>query len=132
MASTMLQVDIVQENDEIVTSVPPIVVRVFEFLSFGQTTVREISAEKEGGILAGASATSVGFSSIPYAVLTLFLRGGEPVFFLAPSHVSSPPFEAGAAILEIRDGGVTSIGDTQMQVARRIGGHAYLDEESQP
>lgn len=132
MASTMLQVEIFQENDEIVTSVPPISVKVFEFLSFGQTTVREISTEKEGGILAAASGTSLGYSSTPYAVLTLFLKGGEPVFFLAPSHVSSPPFEAGAAILEIIDGGAHAIGDTQMQVARRIGGHAYLDEEPQP
>jgi len=129
MASTMLQVEIVQESDEIVTSVPPITVRVFEFLNFGQTIVREISAQKEGGIFAAASGTSVGYSSTPYAVLTLFLKGGEPVFLLAPSHVSSPPFEAGAAILEITDGGVTSIGDTQLQVARRIGGHAYLDEQ---
>jgi hypothetical protein len=131
MASTMLQIEVDQESDEIVTSVPPIVARVFEFLRFGQTTVREISAQKLGGILAGASGTSVGYPSIPYAVVTLFLRGGEPVFFLAPSYVSSPPFEAGAAILEIRDGGLTAIGDTQLQVARRIGAHAYFDEEPQ-
>ena|SRR5215475_3425231 len=129
--STMLQAEVIQEIDENVTSIPPIVVRVFEFLSFGQTTVREISAEKVGGILASAG-TALGLSSTPYVILTLFLAGGEPVLFLAPSHVSSPPFEAGAAILEINDFGVTSDGDNPMRVGRRIGGHAYLDEVSQP
>ena len=130
--SIMLQVDVLQQSDEIVSSVPILSVRGFDFLSFGKTTVREITAEKGGGIIAGASATTVGFSSTPYAVLSLFLKGGEEVLFFAPSHVSSPQFEAGFAILEIIDGGINAIGDTQLQVARRIGGHAYLDEVDIP
>jgi hypothetical protein len=126
--SVMLQVDVEQVIDQHVSYVPAIVVQAFELLSFGKTTVREISAEKLGGIIAGASASFAGYASTPFAVLRLFLKGGEEVFFLAPSHVPSPQFEAGAAILEIRDGGARAIGDTELQVARRIGGHAYLDE----
>jgi len=126
--SIMMQVEIRQQIDQVVTSVPPIYVRAFEFLSFGKTTVREITSQKEGGILAGASMSLTGWSNLPYAVLSLFLKGGEEVFFFGPSHVSSPAVEAGFAILEIADSGVTSIGSTQLSVARRISGHAYLDE----
>ena len=126
--SIMLQVDVLQEIDEPVTSIPPITVRVFDFLSFGKTTVREITAEKTGGIITGAAGTTIGFSGIPHAELILFLEGGEEVSFLAPSHVSSPQFAAGAAILELKDTGVTAIDDTNLLVSRRIGGHAYLDE----
>lgn len=126
--SIMLQVDILQEIDGPVTSIPPITVKVFDFLSFGKTTVREITAEKTGGILAGSANTSVGYSETPFAVLRLFLAGGAEVFLLAPSHVSSPQFEAGAAILEIEELGVTPVGSNELDLARRIGGHAYLDE----
>ena len=61
--SIMLQVDVLQEIDEPVTSIPPITVRVFDFLSFGKTTVREITAEKVGGTIAGAANASVGYST---------------------------------------------------------------------
>src|SRR6478609_3113260 len=126
--SIMLQVDILQEIDGPVTSIPPITVRAFDFLSFGKTTVREITAEKVGGIIAGAGNASVGYSATPFAILRLFMEGGEEVSFLAPSHVSSPQFSAGAAILEIEELGVTSIGSNELDLGRRIGGHAYLDE----
>jgi len=126
--SIMLQVDVLQEIGGPVTSIPPVTLKVFDFLSFGKTTVREITAEKAGGIVAGAANISVGYSSVPFAILRLFLRAGEEVFFLAPSHVSSPQFEAGAAILEIEELGVTSIGGNELGLSRRIGGHAYLDE----
>jgi hypothetical protein len=126
--SIMLQVDVLQEIAEPVTSIPSITVKVFDFLSFGKTIVREITAEKAGGIIAGAANFSVSDSATPFAILRLFLRGGEEVFFLAPSQVSSPQFEAGAAILEIEELGVTSIGSNELDLARHIGGHAYLDE----
>jgi hypothetical protein len=125
--SIMLQVDVLQEIGGPVTSIPPITVTIFDFLSFGKTTVREITAEKTGGIIGGAG-TTIGFSGTPHAELRLFLEGGAEVSFLAPSHVSSPQFEAGAAILEIEELGVTSIGSNELNMARRIGGHAYLDE----
>jgi len=126
--SIMLQVDVLQEIDEPVTSIPPITVRVFDFLSFGKTTVREITAEKTGGIIASGAGTTIGYSGTPHAELRLFLEGGAEVSFLAPSHVSSPQFEAGAAILEVKDTGVTAVDDSKALVSRRIGGHAYLDE----
>ena len=90
LGSTMLQVDVLQQTDEIVTSIDPLFVQVFEFLSFGTTTVREIAAEKEGGIVMAASGSTLGFSSVPYAVLKPFLKGGEEVLLTGPSHVSSP------------------------------------------
>src|SRR3954447_15444079 len=126
--SIMLQVDVLQEIDEPVTSIPPMTVRVFDFLSFGKTTVREITAEKTGGIIAGAAGTTIGFSGTPHAELRLFLKGGAEVSLLAPSHVSSPQFEAGAAILELKDTGVTGFDNNKALVSRRIGGHVYLDE----
>lgn len=126
--SIMLQVEVTQQIDGTVTSVPALSVRAFEFLSFGTTTVREISAQKEGGILAAPAVSLAGWSNTPYAVLSLFLRGGEEISFLAPSHVPSPQFEAGFAILEIIDGGVASTDSAELSVARRIGGHAYLEE----
>ncbi|SFD86235.1 hypothetical protein [Nitrosomonas sp. Nm166] len=126
--SIMLQVSVIQDIAGPVTSIPPVTVMAFHFLSFDKTTVREITAEKTGGILAGGSNMPIGYSGSPFAVLRLFLRGGEEVFFLAPSHVSSPQFEAGFAILEIEELGVTSIGSNEMNLSRLIGGHAYLDE----
>jgi hypothetical protein len=48
--------------------------------------------------------------------------------FLAPSHVPSPPFANGlAVILEVRDLGFSSP-QANLQVARRLGVHAYFDE----
>ncbi|SFD86209.1 hypothetical protein [Nitrosomonas sp. Nm166] len=126
--SIMLQIDVLQEIDEPVTFIPPVTVMAFHFLSFDKTTVREITSQKTGGILAGAIGSTIGFSGIPHAELRLFLRGGEEAFFIAPTHVSSPQFEAGFAILELKDIGITGFDDTKVRVSRRIGGHAYLDE----
>ena len=126
--SIMLQVDVIQEIEGPVTSIPPITVKVFDFLSFGKSTVREISAQKIGGILAGAANVSIGYSDTPFAILSLFLEGGKEVFFSAPSFVPSPQVEAGFAILEVQDLGATSIGFNEMALSRRISGHAYLDE----
>lgn len=126
--SIMLQVDVIQQIEGPVTSIPPITIKVFDFLSFGKTTVREITAQKAGGIISGAANFPIGFSNTPFATLKLFLEGGAEVFFLAPSFVFSPQVKVGFAILEIEELGVTSIGSNELTLARRIGGHAYLDE----
>ena len=133
MADTMLQVEAEQTSDQTVTSVPSLVVLTFEFLSFGRTTVREITAQKSGGIVIhGTSDVLYGYSDLPYAELRLFLKGGEPLSFYAPSHVSSPPFEAGAAIFELADPSVDALGSATLQVSRFISGHVYLDEQPLP
>jgi hypothetical protein len=127
--SLMLQIDVLQESDEAVTSIPPLIVSVFDFLSFGKTTVREITAQKTGGVIVSATGNTIGFSEIPDAELKLFLAGGKEISLFAPSHVSSPQFEAGFVILELNDTGVSAIGDDlKIGVSRRIGGHAYLEE----
>lgn len=129
--SLMLQIDILQEIDEAVTSIPPLSVSVFDFLSFGKTTVREITAQKTGGVIISSTGNTIGFSGIPNAELKLFLAGGKEISLFAPSHVSSPQFEAGFIILELNDIGLfAKEDDIKLGVSRRIGGHAYLEEMS--
>jgi hypothetical protein len=130
----MLQFEIIQATDETVTSVAPIFARMFELLSGGKTTVREIAVQKGGGVVASKAPGVVPFEfgNSGYARLRLIFPDPrkEAVGFLAPSHVPSPQIDgAGLAILEIMDVGfspVTSPGN--LAVARSIGAHAYLDE----
>lgn len=131
LGSTMLQFVVDQQLAQEVTSVAPILAEVFEFLSLGTVTVREIAIEKMGGVAGASSAIPIAESASGFATLRLFcLQGGkdEEVMFLAPSHVASPPFANGlAVILEIRDTGVSSP-QANLQVARKLGAHAYFDE----
>jgi hypothetical protein len=129
LGSIMLQLVADQELDAEVSEVAPFFAEVFEFLSLGKVTVREVSMEKMGGIYGGNSATPIDDSTTGFATLRLlFPSGKEEVFFLAPSHVPSPQIAgAGLAILEIRDTGFKSAANN-LQVARSLGAHAYLDE----
>jgi hypothetical protein len=129
LGSTMLQLSVIQELDHDVSIVAPFFAEVFEFLDLGTVTVREIALEKTGGVQGKRSATPIDISNTGFARLRLlFPDGRDEVFLLAPSHVSSPPIAgAGLAILEVTDSGYTSA-ETNLQVARELGAHAYLDE----
>lgn len=129
LGSTMLQLVVNQQLATEVSSVGQIVAEVFEILSLGTVTVREIALEKMGGVAGANSAIPIDFSNTGFATLRLLFPGSkDKVFFLSPSHVASPPVQGAIlAILEVRDVGLTSDG-TNLQVARRLGAHAYLDE----
>jgi hypothetical protein len=127
----MLQLTIDQYLAQDVSTVGDVFAEVFEFLDSGTVTVREIAVQKNGGVAGANSAIPIDFSSTGFATLRLFWSNSGEVQeadFLAPSHVPSPPFSSGlAVILELRDEGLTSA-QANLQVARRLGVHAYFDE----
>jgi hypothetical protein len=130
LGSTMLQLSVLQELDQDVATVEPFFAEVFEFLTIGTVTVREIAMEKTGGVQGDNSAIPIDVSATGFARLRLLFPSDkeDEVFLLAPSHVPSPPIKgAGLAILEVIDSGYTSAA-TNLQVARQLGAHAYFDE----
>jgi len=130
LGSTMLQLSVLQELDQDVQVVGPFFAEVFEFLTLGTVTVREIALEKTGGVQGDNSAIPIDVSATGFARLRLLFPSGkdDEIFLLAPSHVPSPAIKgAGLAILEVIDSGYTSA-QTNLQVARQLGAHAYFDE----
>jgi len=130
LGSTMLQFSVIQELDQQVSTVGDFFAEVFEFLTLGTVTVREITLEKEGGVWGANSAIPIDFSDTGFARLRLIFPStkDDEIFLLAPSHVPSPPIKgAGLAILEVTDAGLTSAA-TNLQFARKLGAHAYFDE----
>ena len=128
LGSTMLQLSVKQELDQEVSEVDEFFAEVFEFLSLGTVTVREVALEKAGGISGDNAAIPIDYSDTGFATLRLLFGSKEEVFFLAPSHVPSPPVSgAGLALLEAFDARVISSG-TNLFVTRRLGAHAYFDE----
>jgi len=125
----MLQLVADQQLDQEVSTVEPFFAEVFEFLSLGTVTVREISMEKMGGVAGKNAAVPFDGSNTGFANLRLlFPSSKEDVFFSAPSFVPSPPVTgAGLAILEVTDAGITS-DESNLQVSRVFGAHAYIDE----
>ncbi|HXP08285.1 MAG TPA: hypothetical protein VN828_07300 [Acidobacteriaceae bacterium] len=131
LGSNMLQFVVDQQLSQEVTTITPVFAEVFEFLNSGTVTVREIAVQKMGGVAGGNSAIPIAESTTPFATLRLFWSEDGKVQeadFLAPSHVPSPPFANGlAVILELRDVGFNSP-QANLQVARKLGVHAYFDE----
>jgi hypothetical protein len=129
--SNMLQFICDQQLSQEVTTIAPLFAEVFEFLNSGTITVREIAVQKMGGVAGDSSAIPIAESTTGFATLRLFWSNEgdvQEVDFLAPSHVPSPAFANGlAVILEVRDVGFNSP-QANLQVARRLGVHAYFDE----
>jgi hypothetical protein len=91
LGSIMLQLVADQENDQHVSNVPEFFAEVFEFLSLGTVTIREIAMEKAGGVWAPPSTNRFDESVTGFTTLRLlFPTDKEEVFLLAPSHVPSP------------------------------------------
>lgn len=131
LGSNMLQFTVDQQLNQEVTTIAPLFAEVFECLDSGTVTVREITVQKMGGVAGDSSAIPIAESTTGFATLRLFWSDDGEVQetdFLAPSDVPSPPFaNALAVILEVRDGGFNSP-QANLQVARRLGVHAYFDE----
>lgn len=129
--SIMIQMEMIDSFSPDVTSVPPLYAQAFDTLDGDTTTVREISAEKAGGVAFNGHTGSLDLADGPYAKLYLvFAEQGRPLqTFYAPSHVSSPQIKgAGMAILEVREGGYEIAAGGSISVFRGIGTHAYIDE----
>ena len=100
LGSITLQLVADQQLDQDVSVVEPFFAEVFEFLSLGTVTVREIAMEKMGGVAGKGGATPVDFSTTGFANLRLlFPSSKEEVLFLAPSFVPSPPVTGRALVL---------------------------------
>jgi hypothetical protein len=131
LGSKMLQLTVDQQLSQEVTTISPLFAEAFEFLDSGTVTVREIAVQRMGGVAGDSSAIPISESTNGFAQLRLFWSQGgklQEVDFLAPTHVPSPPFaNALAVILEVRDTGFSSP-QANLQVARRLGVHAYFDE----
>lgn len=129
--SKMLQFTIDQQLSQDVATIGPLFGEAFEFLNSGTVTVREIAVQRLGGIAGNNSAIPLTESNNGFAELRLFWSQGgnlQEADFLAPSHVPSPPFANGlAVILQVEDLGFTSA-QANLNVARRLGVHAYFDE----
>jgi hypothetical protein len=132
LVSKMLQFTIDQQLSQDVATIGPLFGEAFEFLNSGTVTVREIAVQRLGGIAGNNSAIPLTESNNGFAELRLFWSQGgnlQEADFLAPSHVPSPPFANGlAVILQVEDLGFTSA-QANLNVARRLGVHAYFDEE---
>ncbi|WP_232420297.1 hypothetical protein [Nitrosococcus watsonii] len=127
----MIQMEVTEFFDPMITSVPWLFAHAFDTLDGDTTTVREIAAEKLSGVAFNRHTGSVDFADGAYTKLFLvFAEQNRPLLsFYAPSHVPSPPIQgAGMAILEIRDSGYSITSPGSISGARIIGAHAYLDE----
>ena len=127
VTSMMIQVEVEQEQDTEVASIPEVVAEAFIiFLNGGTITVTEIAVQKAGGVFGHNAAIPIDNSPTGYATLRLFTAGTNEVDFFAPSYVPSPPTQpCQAALLELTDTGFTSP-NSIFQAARKLGAHAYL------
>ena len=83
LGSTMLQLVVDQQLATEVSSVGQIVAEVFEILSLGTVTVREIALEKMGGVAGANSAIPIDFSNTGFATLRLLFPGSKDRGFLS-------------------------------------------------
>ena len=136
--STMLQIEVEQIIQPEVSDAPAILVLAFDDLDGDRTTVREIATEKNQffflrDVKGGAGFGWLDFSSASALtdLILLGVGGRPPVFFHAPSHVSSPTFDGYTlAVLRVRDFGFSFFppGELRFILGRRVASHAYLDE----
>jgi hypothetical protein len=132
ITQTMIQLDVVQELDHLVSTVYALDDEVVIILQPNMgTVVRELTVEAMGGVLASQS---VGLSAVtmtgPFVQLTLLLakRGLEQTFF-GPSHVASPSIDqAIGAVLRVTDTGISVESPGQLSIGRRVAAHAYIDQ----
>ncbi|ADE14545.1 hypothetical protein Nhal_1394 [Nitrosococcus halophilus Nc 4] len=129
--SIMIQMEVAEFFDPTVTSVPWLFAHAFDTLDGDTTIVREIAAEKIGGVAFNRHTGSMDLTDGAYVKLFLIFAGQDRPLqsFHAPSHVPSPGIEgAGMAILEIEDPGYRIDSPGTIAVGRLIGAHTYIDE----
>ena len=134
--SMMLQIGVEQLLSPAVSSAPEIWAVAVDSLDGDRTTVREIATEKShqfyGWADEGHEFGQLHFSQ--HALTDLWLVFSEPrrspAILHAPSHVPSPPIDgARIVVLRVRDFGYGFDPPAQFVLGRRVGSHAYLDEE---
>ena len=134
MATTrsMIQFDTIQFLDSSVSDVAGIDDEAFILLDPNKKSIlRELAVEKAGGI---AAFSAPGFVPIgldqPFVEL-IFLRPrqDDEERFYGPSHVPSPEVKGAiAAILRVTDIGISIGSPGKLNVSRRLGTHAYIDQ----
>ena len=122
----MIQIQVTEIFNE-ATFVPTLDIYAVESLDGDSTIVNEISGQNIKMISSSVGSTDI--SDNPFCRLYLAFPD-EPIKILnAPSFVSSPAFpNAGNAVLEIVDLGVTFSPSGSGTYIRKIAGHAYLNE----
>lgn len=134
--SIMLQIAIEQLLSPAVTHAPEIWAVAFDSLDGDRTTVREIATEKSHQFY-GWTDEGHEFGELQFtanALTDLWLAFPDlrrpPAILHAPSHVPSPPIDgARLALLRVRDFGYGFDSPAKFVLGRRVGSHAYLDEE---
>jgi len=86
----MLQLVADQQLDQEVSTVEPFFAEVFEFLSLGTVTVREISMEKMGGVAGKNAAVPFDVSNIGFANLRLLFPSSKADVFFRRRPLSHP------------------------------------------
>lgn len=124
----MLQLEVEQQLATDVSNIGEIFAETFDFLHGGTITVREIAIQKLGGVFGNNAATPIDDSPTGYVTLRIFTGGNDEVDFFAPTVVPSPPVHPGlAALLVVQDASFNA-SQPVLQVARKLGAHAYFDE----
>jgi hypothetical protein len=133
--SMMLQIAVEQLLSPAVKNAPEIWAVVLDSLDGDRTTVREIATEKShqfyGWTDEGHEFGELQFTAHALTDLWLvFPDRRSPAILHAPSHVSSPPIDgARLVLLRVRDFGYGFDAPAKFVLGRRVGSHAYLDEE---
>jgi hypothetical protein len=133
--SIMLQIAVEQLFSPAVTHAPEVWAVVLDSLDGDRTTVREIATEKShqfyGWTDEGHEFGELHFTANALTDLWLvFPDRRSPAILHAPSHVPSPPIDgARVALLRVRDFGYSFDAPARFVLGRRVGSHAYLDEE---
>lgn len=128
----MLQLEVVQNFANAVTSIPPIDALVFDTLDGDMTRIREIAIQKVG-LHSGSPNVRAFTTSSESAMAQVFLvsaRGENPlVVFYGPSHVDSPPVVGPEMVmLLVRDLGFGVASGGELNFSRAIDAHVYLEE----
>lgn len=134
--SIMLQIAVEQLLSPAVSDAPDIWAIAFDSLDGDRTTVREIATEKSHQFY-GWTDEGHEFGELQFtanALTDLWLAFPDlrrpPAILHAPSHVPSPPIDgARLALLRVRDFGYGFDAPAKFVLGRRVGSHAYLDEE---
>jgi hypothetical protein len=134
--SMMLQIGVEQLLSPAMSSAPEIWAVAVDSLDGDRTTVREIATEKSHQFYGWADEEHE-FGELHFsqdALTDLWLVFNEPrrppAILHAPSHVPSPPIDgARIVVLRVRDFGYSFDPPARFVLGRRVGSHAYLDEE---
>ena len=135
----MLQIDVEQILSPAVNDAPEVWAVALDFLDGERTTVREIATEKSHQFYGWADEEhefgELDFAQFGLTDLWLVFPSERrpPKVLHAPSHVTSPPIDgAKIVLLRVRDWGFSFDAPAKFVLGRRVGSHAYVDEDKLP